>query len=38
MRFEMETTYDQPTVRAFQNILNRTVRAKRIRLVRIRPL
>ena len=35
MRFEMETTYEQPTVRAFQNILNRTVRAKRIRLVRI---
>ena len=35
MRFEMETTYDKPTVLAFQDILNRTVRAKRIRLTRI---
>lgn len=35
MYFEMETTYDQPTVLAFQRILNQTVRARRIRLVRI---
>lgn len=35
MYFEMETTYDRPTVQALQDILNRTVRAKRIRLVQI---
>lgn len=35
MSFEVETTYDKPTVQAFQRILNRTVRYKRLCAVRI---
>ena len=34
MYFEMETTYDRETLLAFQQILNQTVRTRRIRLVR----
>ena len=35
MSFEVETTYDKPTVQAFQRVLNKTIRYKRIRLVRV---
>ena len=35
MYFEMETTYDRETLLAFQQILNQTVRTRRIRLVRV---
>ena len=35
MYFEMETTYDRPTVQALQDILNTTVRARNIRLIQI---
>ncbi|MGN8897551.1 YcxB family protein [Flavonifractor sp. HCP28S3_F3] len=35
MNFEMETVYDKQTIQAFQNILNQTLRAKRIQFARL---